>query len=210
MSDDRFTYIHLPHEASLWSYVEDQVDWNVESLEDRFDQEVWDLIPPYQNEDDEGLLPSHAHPSYPYGNPYESQRILMSNPSHARHPINSLASGTSLLAAATMPLEPFQPQWPELAIDNLLWPDPSTRPPPDQNQSEDGPEFPEGHGPQAPEGANRPAAEQTRAQPTPATPTGMTPGRNGVGAQGDGDEDDGSEWDEGPSGESDRDGVDLQ
>ncbi|EGG04259.1 uncharacterized protein MELLADRAFT_64978 [Melampsora larici-populina 98AG31] len=122
MSDDRFTYIHLPHETSLWCYVDDQVDWAIDSLDDRFDQSVWDLIPPYQNEDDEGLLPSNAHPSYPYGNPYEQSSSVLSNPIQSSRllPTNSLVSGTSLLATPSFMNLNHPSHWNELAIDSLL------------------------------------------------------------------------------------------
>ncbi|KAH9821782.1 hypothetical protein DFH28DRAFT_1120078 [Melampsora americana] len=121
MSDDRFNYIHLPHECSLWSYVDDQVNWSIDSLDDRFDQSIWDLIPPYQNEDDEGLLPSNAHPSYPYGNPYEQSSSFLTNPIQSTRllPNNSLASGTSLLATTSF-LNPIPSNWNELALDHLL------------------------------------------------------------------------------------------
>ncbi|OAV89654.1 hypothetical protein PTTG_28627 [Puccinia triticina 1-1 BBBD Race 1] len=63
------------------------------------------MIPPYQNEDDEGILPSHSHPSYPSGNPYY--------PSH-----------TSVQAPLLPPTsgDPGQADWAELATDRLLWP----------------------------------------------------------------------------------------
>ncbi|SCV70522.1 BQ2448_1916 [Microbotryum intermedium] len=38
------------------------------------------LLPPYQDEDDETILPSSAHPSYPYGNPYNPTTRNSSTP----------------------------------------------------------------------------------------------------------------------------------
>ncbi|WAQ84192.1 hypothetical protein PtA15_4A644 [Puccinia triticina] len=121
MSDDRFTYIHLRSETSLWCYADDQVDWALEDLEDRVDQSAWDMIPPYQNEDDEGILPSHSHPSYPFGNPYDPSQTPVQAPQLARVINQPLAVGSALLLPSAS-AEPGQAYWAELATDRLLRP----------------------------------------------------------------------------------------
>jgi hypothetical protein len=35
LQDDRFTYIHLRAETSLWNYADDQVHWALQDLDDR-------------------------------------------------------------------------------------------------------------------------------------------------------------------------------
>ncbi|GAA5832592.1 hypothetical protein JCM11251_001379 [Rhodosporidiobolus azoricus] len=78
MGDDRFTYRNLP--LSLASHLLDEEDerlgWDLP------DDDIFvpaHLLPPYQDEDDETILPSQAHPSYPYGNPHKPN--LTSSPS---------------------------------------------------------------------------------------------------------------------------------
>ncbi|MBW0470095.1 hypothetical protein O181_009810 [Austropuccinia psidii MF-1] len=120
MSDDRFNYIHLRSETSLWCYVDDQIDWSIESLDDRVEQSIWDMIPPYQNEDDEGILPSHAHPSYPFGNPYDPSHTNTNGPQLIQTTNQPLAVGSSLLLENSN-IDLTQSHWPELATDRLLW-----------------------------------------------------------------------------------------
>ncbi|CAH7671674.1 hypothetical protein PPACK8108_LOCUS6476, partial [Phakopsora pachyrhizi] len=122
--DDRFSYVHLRSEIDLWNFVDDQVDWCLGSLEDCIDQSIWDLIPPYQNEDDEGLLPSNAHPSYPFGNPYEPGSQTRPQPSSQliRSTHQPLAMGSSLLISNhhQIDLSHLNNDWVELATDRLL------------------------------------------------------------------------------------------
>lgn len=118
-SAGRFTYIHLRSDTSLWGYADDQVDWSLEDLEDRVDPAVWDLIPPYQNEDDEGILPSHSHPSYPFGNPYGPNLVTTQVPQLARMINQPLAVGSSLLLNNFI-VDPGQSYWTELATERLL------------------------------------------------------------------------------------------
>ncbi|PLW52414.1 hypothetical protein PCANC_04589 [Puccinia coronata f. sp. avenae] len=127
MSDDRFTYIHLRAETSLWNYADDQVHWALQDLDDRIDQSAWDMIPPYQNEDDEGILPSHSHPSYPFGNPYDPTQAPIQVPQLARLVNQPLAEGSALLLPAGHHADLLQGAgycWPELATHRLLPPDP--------------------------------------------------------------------------------------
>lgn len=119
MSDDRFSYIHLRSETSLWSYVDDQVNWVVENLEDRVDQSAWDLIPPYQNEDDEGILPTHSHPSYPFGNPYDMNQVTAQAPQLCPVVNQPLAVGSALLINNLNNYN-SQSYWSELATEQLL------------------------------------------------------------------------------------------
>ncbi|GAA5939859.1 uncharacterized protein JCM15063_004326 [Sporobolomyces koalae] len=70
MADDRFSFIHQPYAldvAGLDSSVDDSESWQL-PLDDIHVPDH--LLPPFQDEDDETLLPSQTHPSYPYGNPY--------------------------------------------------------------------------------------------------------------------------------------------
>ncbi|KAI9629414.1 hypothetical protein KEM48_012991 [Puccinia striiformis f. sp. tritici PST-130] len=123
MSDDRFTYIHLRSETSLWSYADDQVDWLLEDLEDRRGRSIrMGYDTPYQNEDDEGILPSHSHPSYPFGNPYDPSQPPVQAPQLARVVNQPLAVGSALLLPSSSGGEPGgqQAYWTELATDRLL------------------------------------------------------------------------------------------
>ncbi|GAA6061148.1 hypothetical protein JCM10212_001748 [Sporobolomyces blumeae] len=96
MADDRFTYVnssldaldpHLglvlgdpDHDDLAWDFPLDHI-----AVPDH-------LIPPYQDEDDETLLPSQTHPSYPYGNPYRHNSLSLisstssSSSSSSQHP----------------------------------------------------------------------------------------------------------------------------
>ncbi|GAA5890117.1 hypothetical protein JCM6882_009231 [Rhodosporidiobolus microsporus] len=81
MGDDRFSYLNLPLSSThhLLDEEDERLGWDLP------DDDVFvpaHLLPPYQDEDDETVLPSQAHPSYPYGNPYKPH--LTSSPSSRR------------------------------------------------------------------------------------------------------------------------------
>ncbi|GAA5862138.1 hypothetical protein JCM5296_007466 [Sporobolomyces johnsonii] len=87
MADDRFTYVNVSHSltAHLLDEEDDRLGWD---LPDDDIQVPAHLLPPYQDEDDETMLPSQTHPSYPYGNPYKPHPLT----SPSRRPSPSLAS----------------------------------------------------------------------------------------------------------------------
>ncbi|GAA5912591.1 uncharacterized protein JCM6883_005316 [Sporobolomyces salmoneus] len=151
MADDRFCFIHQPYSLhSLLSsssssrgtpqegveHVEedDMLDW---TLPDDDISVPLHLLPPYQDESDETLLPSQTHPSYPYGNPYQSLSLLSSStsvtaPSSRPHPVGSTHSAplstslTSLelpsLFALTSFGQPSERVWTESALTGLFGP----------------------------------------------------------------------------------------
>lgn len=116
------------------------------------------LLPPYQDEDDESepcarsvcnlqltrrstaVLPSQAHPSYPYGNPYKDQAFTSPSRTKGRsrgahlssfaHPLtHSTSLATSLPALELRQLferttfgDPLDRQWGELNLPGLLGP----------------------------------------------------------------------------------------
>ncbi|GAA6044292.1 hypothetical protein JCM8097_008682 [Rhodosporidiobolus ruineniae] len=95
MGDDRFSYLHQSGgpASHLLDEEDEMLGW--ELPEDDILVPAH-LLPPYQDEDDETVLPSQAHPSYPYGNPYKPH--LLTSPSRrnpsGHHP--SSASTSSL------------------------------------------------------------------------------------------------------------------
>ncbi|GJN90196.1 hypothetical protein Rhopal_003195-T1 [Rhodotorula paludigena] len=70
MGDDRWSYLNTSFSAAnhLLDEEDERLGWD---LPDDDIQVPAHLLPPYQDEDDETVLPSQAHPSYPYGNPYK-------------------------------------------------------------------------------------------------------------------------------------------
>ncbi|GAA6010771.1 hypothetical protein JCM10207_005834 [Rhodosporidiobolus poonsookiae] len=133
MADGRFSYLNLPH--SLASHLLDEDDerlgWD---LPDDDIQVPLHLLPPYQDEDDETILPSQAHPSYPYGNPYKPN--LLSSPSRrgpTAHSSFSQPSTHSASLSTTLPAlelrdlfarttfgEASDRQWTELHLPGLF------------------------------------------------------------------------------------------
>ncbi|GAA5952712.1 hypothetical protein JCM3765_002253 [Sporobolomyces pararoseus] len=121
MADDRFCYIHsqynlyslLPKDSSTLQDEGQQVE-QVEQVDDMLDWELPDddisvpnhLLPPFQDEDDETLLPSQTHPSYPYGNPYRLHSSLSTSTSlypSSSNPSSSSSSSTKHFSSSTFP-----------------------------------------------------------------------------------------------------------
>ncbi|BGP41357.1 hypothetical protein JCM10450v2_005398 [Rhodotorula kratochvilovae] len=78
MGDDRFSYLNCSSSlaAQLLDEEDERIGWD---LPDDDIQVPAHLLPPYQDEDDESVLPSQAHPSYPYGNPYKPHLLQSSS-----------------------------------------------------------------------------------------------------------------------------------
>ncbi|KAK4049508.1 hypothetical protein OIV83_004005 [Microbotryomycetes sp. JL201] len=72
MSDDRFSYVHASVNASL-QWLDNQEDSEGWELPDDDIDIAPHLMPTYQDEEDDTVLPSTTHPSYPFGNPYTSK-----------------------------------------------------------------------------------------------------------------------------------------
>ncbi|GAA5849063.1 hypothetical protein JCM8547_006431 [Rhodosporidiobolus lusitaniae] len=135
MGDDRFS--HLNRAFGLAGHMlDEELDWD---LPDDHIAVPAHLLPAYQDEDDESILPSQAHPSYPYGNPYKPN--LLHSPSRrsrptSHHPSSFVPSGPSTFTASlstTLPSlelrdlfarttfgEPADRQWTELHLGGLF------------------------------------------------------------------------------------------
>ncbi|POY69903.1 hypothetical protein BMF94_7101 [Rhodotorula taiwanensis] len=140
MADGRYSWtrmslgraVHLVHDDP-----DDDGDWELP------DDDILvpaHLLPPYQDEDDETVLPSQAHPSYPYGNPYKDQAFTSPSRTKGRsrgahlssfaHPLtHSTSLATSLPALELRQLferttfgDPLDRQWGELNLPGLLGP----------------------------------------------------------------------------------------
>ncbi|KAK4048826.1 hypothetical protein OIO90_005634 [Microbotryomycetes sp. JL221] len=72
MSDDRYSYIHASVSSGLqWCDEQEDIQgWDLP--DDDIDIPPY-LIPTYQDEQDDSVLPSSTHPSYPFGNPYSAK-----------------------------------------------------------------------------------------------------------------------------------------
>ncbi|GAA5940236.1 hypothetical protein JCM1841_005025 [Sporobolomyces salmonicolor] len=105
MADDRFTYVNVSHSltAHLLDEEDDRLGWD---LPDDDIQVPAHLLPPYQDEDDETMLPSQTHPSYPYGNP--------SKPPPWTAP-SARGASSAAPAPALAPSTPFAPAAPTAA-----------------------------------------------------------------------------------------------
>ncbi|GAA5846420.1 hypothetical protein JCM9279_001366 [Rhodotorula babjevae] len=70
MADDRFSYLNLASASGhhLLDEDDERRGWDLPDDDIRVPLH---LLPPYQDEEDDAVLPSQAHPSYPYGNPYK-------------------------------------------------------------------------------------------------------------------------------------------
>ncbi|GAA5840545.1 hypothetical protein JCM5353_004377 [Sporobolomyces roseus] len=133
MADDRFTYIHQRYSLhslnSNQDSDDDLQDWDLpddgrtqklliltlecptQNSYSSFRTDIAvpaHLLPPYQDEDDETLLPSQTHPSYPYGNPYRftstsllSSTSLQPPPSRLRLPHHPLRGSTHSASLST-------------------------------------------------------------------------------------------------------------
>ncbi|BGP33170.1 hypothetical protein JCM10296v2_004964 [Rhodotorula toruloides] len=96
MQDGRYSWLNMPsgRSAHLLDEEDERLGWD---LPDDDIQVPVHLLAPYQDEDDETVLPSQAHPSWPYGNPYKPN--LLTSPSRRSKP-NS-ANPSSLFTPST-------------------------------------------------------------------------------------------------------------
>ncbi|KAL8277281.1 hypothetical protein RQP46_010350 [Phenoliferia psychrophenolica] len=128
MGDDRFCYLH--QSSSLTDLLLDD-DKPLGELPSDDIVVPYHLLPPYQDEDDETVLPSASHPSYPYGNPYSTKPhapTSFSPSSTLFHPSSSAQSlATTLPALSIRHLHAITTfgdardrTWSELALDDLL------------------------------------------------------------------------------------------
>ncbi|GAA6009583.1 hypothetical protein JCM11491_001023 [Sporobolomyces phaffii] len=109
MADDRFTWIHDHARLTRLIPGDDGDDDDDDMLEwDLPDDDILvpsHLVPPFHAEDDETLLPSDTHPSYPYGNPYRvtpgSLATSTSTSTVTRVPHRVAAGSTRSAALAT-------------------------------------------------------------------------------------------------------------
>ncbi|BGP17448.1 hypothetical protein JCM10213_003269 [Rhodosporidiobolus nylandii] len=133
MSDARFSYLHVPFSRTsrLLDEEDEKLGWD---LPDDDIQVPAHLLPPYQDEDDETVLPSQAHPSYPYGNPYKPN--LLTSPTRRGPSLHASAfepSTHSASLATTLPAlelrelferttfgEAQDRQWTELHLGGLF------------------------------------------------------------------------------------------
>ncbi|GAA5886471.1 hypothetical protein JCM16303_001421 [Sporobolomyces ruberrimus] len=152
MADDRFTYIHERYNLHSLAATtgnrhddhdyDDMLDWDLPDADIAVPAH---LLPPYQDEDDETLLPSQTHSSYPYGNPYRftstsllnstslhSTSHLASSSSLSSHPIGSTHSASLPTSLASLELphlfsltsfgDPSQRVWVEQNLSGLFGP----------------------------------------------------------------------------------------
>ncbi|GAA5984578.1 hypothetical protein JCM11641_006556 [Rhodosporidiobolus odoratus] len=134
MSDGRFSYLNLPYSSSsrLLDEEDDKLGWDLPDDDIALPAH---LLPAYQDEDDETILPSQAHPSYPYGNPYKSNPLTSPSRRQPTHPASlshgpsthSSSLSTSLpslelrdLFSRTTFGEPLDRQWTELHLKGLF------------------------------------------------------------------------------------------
>ncbi|KAM0750689.1 hypothetical protein T439DRAFT_325743 [Meredithblackwellia eburnea MCA 4105] len=144
MGDDRYNFVHESWLSSSALLDEDRLpDMPTDDI-----QVPYHLLPPYQDEDDESILPSAAHPSYPYGNPYAPRSLPSKTSSTLFRPHSSISSLATSLPVLNLPnlhsLTTFgdarDRTWNELGLDELL--DPIARAEgedePNQGQAGDG------------------------------------------------------------------------
>ncbi|KAM0786605.1 hypothetical protein ACM66B_002059 [Microbotryomycetes sp. NB124-2] len=107
MSDDRFSYVHVSVNTSL-QWLDNQEDTEGWDLPDDDIDIAPHLIPTYQDEEDDTVLPSTTHPSYPFGNPYTSKLHFSTTLSASGLPSTfaTAAPSTSTTAAAANNLPP--------------------------------------------------------------------------------------------------------
>ncbi|KAK4702412.1 hypothetical protein P7C70_g3818, partial [Phenoliferia sp. Uapishka_3] len=126
VQDDRFSYLH--QSSSLTDLLLDD-DKPLGDLPADDIAVPYHLLPPYQDEDDETVLPSASHPSYPYGNPYStkpgsstaSTSTLFTPSASAQSLATSLpVLGIRHLHAVTTFGDARDRTWSELALDDLL------------------------------------------------------------------------------------------
>ncbi|ORY69125.1 hypothetical protein BCR35DRAFT_308132 [Leucosporidium creatinivorum] len=120
MGDDRFCYLHVPD--ALASHLLDEEDerlgWDLPDDDIKVPQH---LLPSYQDEDDETVLPSASHPSYPYGNPYTSRPLSTSTSSHPSHTTASNpAHHSSLFPSSTTHSTSLATTLPNLQLRQLF------------------------------------------------------------------------------------------
>ncbi|BGP56414.1 hypothetical protein JCM8202_001846 [Rhodotorula sphaerocarpa] len=146
MADGRYSWVNMSTERAL----------HLVDADDEDDLDDWDLpddhilvpahlLPPYQDEDDDAL-PSQAHPSYPYGNPYKNHAFAPTSsgsttartrPSSSAHHLSPFAHPLTHSAslATTLPAlelrhlferttfgDPLDRQWPELNLASMFGP----------------------------------------------------------------------------------------
>ncbi|KAI5475412.1 hypothetical protein MNV49_001442 [Pseudohyphozyma bogoriensis] len=121
-SDDRFTFLNLSSAASihLLDDLDDKQGWD---LPDDDIQVPLHLLPAYQDEDDETVLPSSTHPSYPYGNPYlPTPGPSVTNPTTTHTSLSTSLPVLSLkhLHSITTFGEPRERGWSEMGLDAML------------------------------------------------------------------------------------------
>ncbi|GAA5876134.1 hypothetical protein JCM3774_003508 [Rhodotorula dairenensis] len=104
MGDARYSWVQMPLGRAvhlLDDTGDDDADWDLP------DDDIYvpaHLLPPYQDEDDETALPSHAHPSYPYGNPYKPNAFTSPNGRPSRSASTTTTSSSTALPSFAHPL----------------------------------------------------------------------------------------------------------